>query len=373
MPSARTALIRHLERLAGRRVAASRRSRLTPAPPEPVLLVTTPGTTFTHGDQTTPFHAASITKLAIASLIGLLFDDGRLTPATRLAEVLPLGVLDGLFLHRGTDYAGSVTIEHLLTHTSGVNDYFEGRTGLARAALATPERHWTRAELIDYTRRNQSAVGAPGERFRYSDTGYALLGLALEAVTGASYGRLMHERIFAPLGMDSARIHLLTIPGGAPHEASSSPPGTVRPNSLAPVWFGGTEVSQSPVLSLGLSPGDMAATPADLDRFGRALLLGDLLSERTRRWLVRPRSSFRPGIRYGAGVMEINSRAMAPFFGALPRPIGHLGAFGTGLFAVPQYGAVITVNLHSTTQMRATVATLMVALRYIRESLPGTA
>lgn len=90
-----------------------------------------------------------------------------------------------------------ITVRHLLTHTSGIADYTDGAVDYRR----------------DYTEDELAATAvrlplefAPGETWRYSNTGYALLGFLVRRATGRFYGDLLRERIFEPLGMGSARV-----------------------------------------------------------------------------------------------------------------------------------------------------------------------
>src|SRR5215212_1278068 len=81
-----------------------------------------------------------------------------------------------------------MTIHHVLTHTAG----------LIFGSDFTPDQRFETWSL------REVEVAPPGQKARYSNAGYKLLGLALEAVTGTSYGELVAERIFAPLGMTNA-------------------------------------------------------------------------------------------------------------------------------------------------------------------------
>lgn len=93
--------------------------------------------------------------------------------------------------------AGSpITIRHLLTHTAGTTDYpedFDFR------------RDYTEDELLKRAAVIPLAF-QPGEKFQYSNLGYAMLGILISKVTGRFYGDSLQERIFKPLGMNTARI-----------------------------------------------------------------------------------------------------------------------------------------------------------------------
>ena len=126
--------------------------------------------------------------------IMLLAAKGKLTLDDSLATHIP----------ELADYR-EITVRQLLQHTSGMPDHM----GLADA-------HWdarhllTMADLIGLLRRHRSRPDfPPGERFEYSNTGYALLGEIIERVSGRSYADFMAAEIFRPLGMnDSAAFNL---------------------------------------------------------------------------------------------------------------------------------------------------------------------
>ena len=67
--------------------------------------------------------------------------------------------------------------------------------------LPTPRNHWTPEKLLDFSRELQAAVGIPGKVFNYSDTGYILLGLIIEKITGKSFAQNLQDEIFRPLEM----------------------------------------------------------------------------------------------------------------------------------------------------------------------------
>ncbi|GMA40733.1 hypothetical protein GCM10025883_27780 [Mobilicoccus caccae] len=208
-----------------------------------------------------------------ATLVARLLEEGRLLFDSPLGDLLPRSVTDGLPAAPGFDVARDVTVEHLLTHTSGLPDIFlppRGQTSEAslRRVVATPDRRWTRAELLAAA-HTMSAVGRPGERFHYSDTAYLLLGRVAEEVGGDAYATLLQRYVFTPAGMtrtcvpfddacDQARLDGLDI---------------------APLWIRGSELSRRMALTLGW--GGVVATAADLVRFQQALHGGRLVSPST--------------------------------------------------------------------------------------------
>ncbi|WP_237179086.1 serine hydrolase domain-containing protein [Paenibacillus sp. MMS18-CY102] len=157
-----------------------------------------------------PYHAASVGKTMCATVFGMLVDEGKISYGDKISTWLAPDMLKGLFVIDGTVYCDQVTIGQLLSHTSGVGDYFEGPVNKGKTIIeimaSEPEHAFSPQSLIAFTRDNQSAIGKPGQQFYYSNTGYILLGLILEAIEEKRYADILNERIFEPLGMEDTYL-----------------------------------------------------------------------------------------------------------------------------------------------------------------------
>lgn len=331
-PDALTAsLTRHLERVTRRR---ARRGL-----PAPQVRVEAPGFLFRWGDEHLPFHSASVGKIGTAALIAQEVAKGTITFDTPVADVLDADELRGLFRGPGA------TIAHLLGHTSGVTDYFDGRTtggsNLRTLVQREPDRHWDAADLLAFTREHQRPVGAPGERFHYSDTGYVLLGRVLEQVTGRDAFELTRERIFEPAGMTDSVVW-------------KREPG---PERIAPCWVDRTEASGFESVTVEWMSGGYVTTTDDLARLGTALTNGTLVDPELWERMRAPRNTMRPGIGYGLGVMELRFEGFSPLMRGLPRPVGHLGVLGAHMFVDTEHGTNVVLGFHGTREMRASFVT----------------
>jgi D-alanyl-D-alanine carboxypeptidase len=132
----------------------------------------------------TVYLLASITKSFTAAAIMLLVEDRKLTLADSLTKHLP----DAPEAWKG------ITLQHLLTHTAGLRDRFEGPSAEEWLLDYSTERMYRAA-------RETPTDFPPGTRWQYSDQGYFLLGLIIEKVTGKSYRQFLTERLCRPLGM----------------------------------------------------------------------------------------------------------------------------------------------------------------------------
>jgi CubicO group peptidase (beta-lactamase class C family) len=132
----------------------------------------------------TDYRLASLTKEFTATAVMLLADEGRLGFDDPVARWLP-----GL-----PAYARDVTIRHLLTHTSGIWAYED----------FVPDSQTYQVkdrDVLLLVRRADSLYFPPGTAYRYSNTGYALLALVVEAASGMPFARFLRERVFLPAGM----------------------------------------------------------------------------------------------------------------------------------------------------------------------------
>jgi len=91
----------------------------------------------------------------------------------------------------------SITIRHLLTHTSGIPDV--GDLGIDRPDLRN-------RDLVDAVRAQHDGFARPGAKYRYSNTGYMLLAMVVEKASGRPFDAFLHENVFDPLAMTSTRL-----------------------------------------------------------------------------------------------------------------------------------------------------------------------
>ena len=316
--------------------------------------------TFTAGnitEETQPFHVASVGKTLTAALVGTLIDDGALRLEDKVAEYLEAELLQGLFVVDGADYSGEVTVRQLLSHTSGAADYFEdaarGVPPMREQALTDRDKRWTPRELVAFTRTYQSAVARPGERFHYSDTGYILLGLLLEKVSGLPFHRLLHEKIFEPLHMDDS--YLLFY---------SKPKKALRP--IADVWLEDENIKDDPSLSLDWAGGGIVSTAHDLAVFIRALHQGKVISAQTLAAFSVFDQTYMRGIHYGCGLMEYRFGEWFFTLKKLPNYVGHMGVLGTQMMYDRQSDSVYIASFGSSAAPAVSVKSMIKVLSILR-------
>ena len=132
------------------------------------------------------FRIGSVTKQFTAAAILQLAEQGKLSLQDDITRFIPDYPTQGK----------KITVEHLLTHTSGIKSY----TGMQEWDAMPRRKDFTPAELVDYF-KNQPMDFEPGAGYKYNNSGYVLLGFIIEKVTGKSYADYVTEHFFKPLGM----------------------------------------------------------------------------------------------------------------------------------------------------------------------------
>ncbi len=213
----------------------------------------------------TRFAIASGVKGFTALVVVGLVAEGRLTLATTAREVLgaDLPLIDD-----------RVTVEHLLTHTSGIGDYCDDDN--------PPEHPPWLVTSADYLAAldGYPQVSAPGTEFRYHNGAFAVLGLIAERIAGRPFADLVRSRVTEPAGMsDTAFLRSDALPART---------------ATGYLEDGRTNVFSLPVV--GFADGGIYSTAADFRKFWAALLDGRLLPREWVDRMLRPHTD-----RYGLG------------------------------------------------------------------------
>lgn len=136
----------------------------------------------------TIFEAGSVSKQFTAASILLLAEDGKLGLADDVRKYLP----------ELPDYGAPITIDNLLSHTSGLRDW-SGVVTMAGWPRTT--RVYTNADVLDIAARQRGLNFTPGTHYSYTNTGYNLLAIIVERVSHDTLAQFSRKRLFEPLGM----------------------------------------------------------------------------------------------------------------------------------------------------------------------------
>jgi N-acyl-D-amino-acid deacylase len=144
-----------------------------------------------HGIANTPatlFEGGSLSKQFTAAAVVLLALDGALSIEDDVRAYIP----------EVPDYGHTITLKHLLTHTSGLRDWgsVASISGWGRGQR-THDHDW----VLDIVSRQSALNFLPGHEYSYSNTGYNLLAIVVSRVSGMPFAQFSHERIFEPLGL----------------------------------------------------------------------------------------------------------------------------------------------------------------------------
>ena len=155
------------------------------------------------GEQTLPVVLSGVTKLFTLGMILREFERGAMSPDTPVADVLAQETIEGLCVRDDVDHSDNLTVEHLISHRSGIVDYYQpgSRNTLSfRHQSEHRDRSWTDAQALEIA-RHYPAHFVPGakNRVRFSNTNYLLLGAILQQSTGMSFDQLVNLRITGPL------------------------------------------------------------------------------------------------------------------------------------------------------------------------------
>ena len=209
----------------------------------------------------TKFLIGSVTKNFTATAILQLEEQGKLSVNDPIGKYIP---------EMPEDIGQKVTIHHLLTHTSGVHSYTDIEAVMSRRSMP-----FTQEEILG-SFKDLPLDFEPGTKWSYSNSGYFLLGLIVERVSGESYEDYLRKHLFDPAGMaNTGYKHTETIVPKMARGYSISPDGEfINAHCID--------------MSLPFSAGALYSTVGDLYAWDRALYTDKILSEKSKQKLFTP-------------------------------------------------------------------------------------
>ncbi|ENQ3112664.1 beta-lactamase family protein [Bacillus cereus] len=273
------------------------------------------------------FRIGSTTKTFIATVLLQLAGENRLNLDDSIEKWLP-GVIQG----NGYD-ANQITIRQILNHTSGIAEYLRSKD----YDIMDTKKLYTAEELVKMG-ISLPPDFAPGKGWSYSNTGYVILGILIEKITGNSYAEEVENRIVEPLELSNT-----FLPGN-----STVIPGTNHARGYER-YDEESELKDVTYSYPGSSDGDMISTADDLNKFFSYLLSGKLLKEQQLKQMLTTVPTGTEVIDgYGLGIYETK----------LPNGVsiwGHAGASpGFSTFAGGTLGGkhtlAINLNGHKTSR-----------------------
>ncbi|MGQ8812320.1 serine hydrolase domain-containing protein [Bacillus sp. NA_165.1] len=232
------------------------------------------------------FRIGSVTKSFTATTILQLVGEKRLQLDDPIEKWLP-----GLVQGNGYD-GNQITIRQLLNHTSGIAEYLKSKD----ADIMNSKKTYTAEEIVKIG-LSLPPDFSPGKDWLYSNTGYVILGMLIEKITGNSYAEEIEKRIIEPLDLSNT-----FLPGNSPVIAGKN-------HARGYVKMEGTGELKDITYynpSLANAAGDMISNADDLNKFFSSLLGGKLLKERELKEMLTtvPIEGKGVGDAYGLGIYE---------------------------------------------------------------------
>jgi CubicO group peptidase (beta-lactamase class C family) len=260
------------------------------------------------GTAQTRYQVGSVTKQFTAVAILKLAEQGKLSLGDKLSRYFP-------------DFpkADKVTIEHLLTHTSGIFNYTNSRTAFDSLRGTSSNRQQMMSMIAAYPYDFE-----PGTQWNYSNSAYSLLGYIIEKATGKSWEQNVREIIFNPVGMSHSGFDYRMAPmpkakGYYLVEGDSSIPAAMIDSSIS------------------YSAGAIFTTPEDLAKWDMSLMQKPVLSNTSMRNAWTPRMN-----KYGLGwFIDTIHNKPAIHHG------GSIDGFMTQNIIVPQEGIAVIVMVNA--------------------------
>ncbi len=268
----------------------------------------------------TRFATASAGKVFVAVGILQLIEKGQLHFEDTIGTLL---AMDWRQIDPG------ITVRQLLTHTSGIPDYFDESVMDEYAELWRDYPNYkirSNADLLPLF-LEKPMLYPKGERFQYNNTGFVVLGLILEKVSGVPFDVFLMEHVFLPAGMNSTGYYELDR---LPARCANSY-----------IWDETRQEYYTNIYSVdvkGTGAGGAFTTVGDIERFWSALLSHRLLSqEMTLQMLSRHSGAGNSNYGYGIWLKKDGENGYSPYFQGSDPGVSFVSAF------LPRQGISITM------------------------------
>lgn len=290
----------------------------------------------------TPVRIASNTKTYVATTVLRLYEDGLLDIDSTIDKLIRE---DFNALLKSDGYrTDQITVRHLLSHTGGLFDHAATKNYMD-ALAATPKHVWTRAEQLEKLVEWGDPLWQTNSKFRYSDSGYLLLGHMIERITGKSLAQAVRENIgFENLGILNTWW-----------EKQEAKPEGALPR--AHQFLGPRDGYDIDASFDNYGGGGLVSTPEDMARFYEALFSGKIYKKDSTLALMTSDQGIAAPDIYRLGLFPGKAGDLAFF--------QHTGFWGTASYYVPETGMAISavvINQQNYRDMMKLIERLIVTL-----------
>ncbi|MFC3197610.1 serine hydrolase domain-containing protein [Parapedobacter deserti] len=275
------------------------------------------------------YFIASTTKLFVTAAILKYRSVGLLSLDDGIGKHLPQHIISGLHVLKGKDHSEDITIRHLLAHTSGLPDYFQGKDGggdsLEKLLKTNTDKQWDFEKALERSKMLTPPF-APGQakKAHYSDTNFQLLGRIIEAISGRSLQEVFIELIFTPLGLENTYLYA---------DAKDR-----RPKAF---YYKGLPLHIPKAMTSFGADGGIVSTSGEMMVFLEAFFNGRLFPVEYIEELQVWNRIFFP-MQSGIGIHRFKLLRIFDPFGRMPELIGHSGLSGALAFCNPKRGLYVT-------------------------------
>ena len=276
-------------------------------------------------DVNSIFQIGSITKQITAAVIMELQQEGKLSVHDKLSKYFP-----------GFTNGDKITIENLLTHTSGIHNYTEDSVIMKNDVT----KHYSQDQMMTLFKSYRPDF-EPDAKWSYSNSAYSILGYIIEKVENKPYEQVVRQRIFQPLGMNNSGFDFTHL---------SNPNKTTGYFSLSP------KAAVAPIVdsTIAFSAGAIYTTVGDLYKWDRAIYTDKILKPESWKAVFTPYKN-----KYGYG-WSIDSAFGKPF-------VAHSGGihgFSSYIIRFPQDEAVVIAFDNSSSSALGTIARDVAAIMF---------
>ena len=266
------------------------------------------------------YYIASTTKLFTTAIIYKLMDEGKVSLDDNLLIFFNREIVKGLNIYNGQDFSDSITVKQLLSHTSGIPDYFSGKTSngksLEEKLLKGEDEKWDFEKSLNLA-KDQKSKFYPGKKGKalYSDTNFQILGRIIEIIRQRKIEDVFKEEIFDYLKLQNTYCFTNSL--------------GQDPISL---YYKERELEIPLAMSSFGADGGIVSTSEDMMIFLKAFIKGKLFSMKNIEIMESEYNRIFFPLQYGVGIMMFQLPIFFTLFRKFPPLIGHSGLSGAFAF-----------------------------------------
>jgi CubicO group peptidase (beta-lactamase class C family) len=275
-------------------------------------------------ELSSPFLAASVTKLFTTACILVLSEQGSISLEDKLAKYFDNSILAGLHIYKGTEYSFDLTISDLLFNISGLPDSFEDgsttNSNIMNAIIQNDIYLTFEAQLAEAKELNPRFIPRTPSKAYYANINFDLLGEIVEKVTQLSLCEAYNKFIFKPLGLENTYL-------------------PTNDNDYVPnVYYKNKSLHRPQLIMSCRASGGCVTTAEDLMVFIKSFWNGKLFDKKifVDLSVYRKIQSSKGPIQYGGGYMRIPLDGAITLFMGKGELVGHSGVTGSFAFHYPQ-------------------------------------